>query len=173
MDAITEPQLQSVLQASAKLGPQMRHYTHHHCGGCNSPVGYVVQDGLIGYDSNCDCSRFGSPIQVREPSDLLDHFNQQTPETRAAFWSSFKAALGVTDEMIAAQMVKHNDAKVIARAREVANLSQHSMASGYGPSDVGDVLARWLTGEMPLAEVMESFDGLALDYQRKPEKVNA
>lgn len=105
MDAITLEQLNSVLQASAKLGPQMRHFNHHRCGACNSPVGYVFQDGLIGYDSNCDCSRFGSPIQPRDPSDLLDHFNRQSPEFRATEWVRFKAAAGVTDEMIAAMDV--------------------------------------------------------------------
>lgn len=60
-----------------------------------------------------------------------------------------------------------DDAQVIARAREVANLSQYSIESGYGPSDVGDVVVRWLIREMSLSEVLESLDDLAIDYKRE------
>lgn len=31
---------------------------HHECGVCGSPVGYLISDGDILFDSSCDCSSF-------------------------------------------------------------------------------------------------------------------
>lgn len=33
------------------------------CSICNSPLGYVVEDGRVGYNSNCGCVSYTTPLR--------------------------------------------------------------------------------------------------------------
>jgi hypothetical protein len=51
---------------------------HHQCGGCESWVGFEIQDDKLFFDSNCDCSSYRGPIEPRDWDSLSEWVNMQT-----------------------------------------------------------------------------------------------
>lgn len=60
------------------------------CSICNEWTGYVFQDGRIGFDANCGCTRYTSMYEERTAFDLADIFNcQRLPEMQQKLWNDF------------------------------------------------------------------------------------
>lgn len=72
----------------------------HSCGFCGYQCGYVIQDGMVGYDSGCDCG-CRSGIELRSWEEIADHYNRNQPERNpriSAHW------LAETDAIVAASL---------------------------------------------------------------------
>lgn len=71
--------------------------SHHLCGICDSPVGYVFLDDEPHFDGRCDCSSLGEP-RLSTWEDVAQLFNSW-PEATKLTWLCHS---GISKETIAA-----------------------------------------------------------------------
>lgn len=60
----------------------------HDCSICGYPCGYIFQEGLVGYDSGCDCVNYTN-IQLRSYEDVAEFYNRQTHPDYVAIMNKF------------------------------------------------------------------------------------
>lgn len=66
------------------------YWSLRNCSICGSPIGYLFERGEVGFDSNCDCTPYRSPIQLRDYHDVACQFNMQThPGIAEKMWRDF------------------------------------------------------------------------------------
>lgn len=75
--------------ARAAAERQIARWIIHRCSLCGYPCGYYFADGVVGYDSGCDCTD-GGGLQSRAWDDVAALYNmQKNPRVIAeydAFW---------------------------------------------------------------------------------------
>ncbi len=53
------------------------------CSMCDAPLVYIFDGDRVGFDSNCDCVSYWTPVQERSWQDVADTINRQTDDVQA------------------------------------------------------------------------------------------
>lgn len=75
--------------ARASAEKRISEWRFRECSVCYSPIGYVFEDGMVGFDGSCGCTS-ARGVAPRTWDDVARQYNMQTgPGTIAkydAFW---------------------------------------------------------------------------------------
>lgn len=61
----------------------------HNCSICDFACGYVFIDGLVYYDSGCDCTNQGQNLKLRSWQNVADFYKSQSKESVIAKMDEF------------------------------------------------------------------------------------